>query len=160
MFLQWPQWKPYKFLTRFSLSSLVKFAVQHVSELHALHSAYSSPAGDDVFLWKIVGKHCSAFTDPITSTIRHRICIKTLPNILKWSSEVECAERLKYYKTHKLEVWEVLFKEVTCTHWSNSRLDRAISPIKSEANFNLRTFTSGAPKAWNQYGRSIENVVR
>ena len=115
MFLQWPQWKPYKFLTRFSLSSLVKFAVQHVSELHALHSAYSSPAGDDVFLWKIVGKHCSAFTDPITSTIRHRICIKTLPNILKWSSEVECAERLKYYKTHKLEVWEVLFKEVTCT---------------------------------------------
>ncbi len=31
-----------------------------------------------------------------------------------------------------------------------------ISPIKIEAIFSLRNFTSGAPKLWNQYGRGIE----
>ncbi len=44
-------------------------------------------------------------------------------------------------------------------HWSNNTLDRTISPIKIEAIFSLRNFTSGAPKSWNQYGRGIEKIV-
>ncbi len=42
---------------------------------------------------------------------------------------------------------------------TDNTLDRTISPIKIEAIFSLRNFTSGAPKSLNQYGRGIEKIV-
>ncbi len=86
MFLQWPQWKPYKSLACVLLSFSAKSAVQQVSLLHAWHWAYSLFAGDDMFLWNSPGRHCSALIDTTYTTSIEtsgpKICIKTFVVIL------------------------------------------------------------------------------